>query len=101
MAQHQQPNRAQLTDGILVRLVGGDWTITEIVRTIGGDADRVLVELIADPSGDAVALRGTPQVLLSVVDKLPVRPEDRMSVRRRFEHVLIDARRAASAAASD
>lgn len=80
-----QPNRAQLSDGIFVHLRGTEWTVTEIIDTLGPRADSLLIELHTDNRGEAVALRGNPADLAAAVELLPLQPDDLVRLRRKYD----------------
>jgi hypothetical protein len=79
-----RPNAAQLTDGVHVKLIGTDWTITEVLRTVGEAGEKCLIDLVRDQKADYVALRGTPRNMLAVIDQLPVAPDDLVRIRRKY-----------------
>lgn len=80
-----QPNRAHMGDGIFVHLRGTDWTVTEIIDTLGPHADGLLIELHSDTRGEAVALRGNPADLAAAVERLPLQPDDLVRMRRKYD----------------
>lgn len=80
-----QPNRAQLVDGVFVHLRGTEWTITEIIDTLGPISDSMLIELHHDSRGEAVALRGSPADLAAAIELLPLQPDDLVRLRRKYD----------------
>jgi hypothetical protein len=85
-----RPTFTQLTDGIRVRLEGSDWTVTEVLRTIGNHAERVLIDLSEESDGEYLTLRGTPRAMYAVISMLPVAPDDQVRFRRKFANHIID-----------
>jgi hypothetical protein len=97
----RRPDFTQLTDGIRVRLEGDDWTIAEVLRTVGPLAERVLIDLSGGADGEYLTLRGTPRSMQAVLAHLPVAPEDELRFRRKFADHIINLRHPSGARLDD
>jgi hypothetical protein len=71
-------------EGCDVLLMGKDWTITEVLRTIGDLASRLTVELRDDKDGFHLILAGHPEPILTALMVLPVVGKERDRVVQRL-----------------
>jgi hypothetical protein len=71
-------------EGCDVRLVGEDWTVTELLRSLGELSKRLTLELREFKDGPHMIASGSPEAVLAAVVLLPVIGTDRDRVIRRL-----------------
>ena len=71
-------------EGCDVRLKGDDWTVTEVLRSLGELTKRVTIEVREMNDGTHLLASGSPEALIGVLMSMPVVGVDRDRVLRRI-----------------
>jgi hypothetical protein len=71
-------------EGCDVRLIGEDWTMTELLRSLGELAKRLTLEMRDFNDGTHMIASGSPEAVLAAVVLMPVVGMDRDRVIRRL-----------------
>ncbi len=71
-------------EGVDVVMIGEDWTVAEVLRSLGELGDKMTIEIEDLNDGAHLVMTGSPESLLAAVTLLPVAGTDRDRVTRRL-----------------
>ena len=83
-AHSSQPTIDTRREGCDVRLQGEDWTVVEVLRSLGQLSSRITFELRDMKDGTHLLAAGSPDALVGVLMAMPIVAEDRNRVLRRL-----------------